>query len=404
MFFIPQKRSVISNIALITRMKKILFIAFSFILIYNKVAAQLNTGKPELILSPEVLKLKGGKATDKIIDLVKRYHPVMLKSPYYKGEFWTEASKEKYYLPDYMLKQEFAQYDYGTIVPNMINIFKPDDYYTTQIAYHIYKGKENKGVVCVYTFAMREENDSMKFFPILETYKFKKYQNELITLYCNDTTRNDQRLFDSLNLYNIKLAKMFQTNPVKFSCYKFNDFAEVNQCVGLDVQKNYARTEDNAYCDAYNKMIFGAFYSVFFHEVVHMYVGDQFLKTYHIWMNEGLATYLGGSSGLSLEQHLRYLAPDLRAHTEYNLNYFLDYDGVFISNTSKNVNTNYKFTLGGLICKLVYEKKGFEGLKELLSSGREKNEDLYKAVEKALGVKQNMFDLYLRKEVSKYMK
>jgi len=354
-----------------------------------------------LIIGPEVVKNKG-KTTQRIIDLVSRYNAVMLKDPYYKGEFWTTDSKLKYNIPDYMLKQEFSYYTYDSIVANLINVYKPDDYYTAQVAYNLYENNENKGLICVYTFAIREENDSLKFFPIIETYKFKTYKSENITFYNNDTITDETALLDSLDQYNFRLSKLFKVKPLKFTCYKFKDFAEVNQYVGLDVQKNYSRTENNGYCDAYNKTIFGAFYNLFFHEVVHIYVGDQFLSTYHPWINEGLATYLGGSVSMSLENHLKNLAIDLEKHTSYDLNNFLSLDGTFVDNTSKTVYTNYKFTLGGLICKLAYEKEGVSAIKVLLSSGRT-DEELYKTVEKVLGVKRKDLNRYLRSEIIKYL-
>jgi hypothetical protein len=377
---------------------------FLLVLLFSLMTVDVGLAQSKtntFIIGPEVLALKGAK-TKKIVELVRRYNEVMFKDPYYKGEFWTNEAKKKYYLPDYMLKQEFSYYTYDSIVANLINVFKPDDYYTAQVAYNLYGNNENKGLICVYTFAIREENDSLKFFPLIETYKFKSYKSPNITFYNNDTIKNEAALLDSLNEYNMRLSKLFQVQPLQFTCYKFKDFAEVNQYIGLDVQKNYSRTENNGYCDAYNKIIFGAFYNLFFHEVVHIYVGDQFLKTYHPWINEGLATYLGGSMDMSLENHLKNLAKDLEKHADYDLNDFLSLDGSFVDQTSRSVFTNYKFTLGGLICKLAYEKGGIAAIKTLLSSGRS-GEELYLSVEKVLGVKRKNFNRYFRSEIIKYL-
>jgi hypothetical protein len=117
-------------------------------------------------------------------------------------------------------------------------------------------------------------------------------------------------------------------------------------------------------------------------------------------INEGLATYLGGS-GISLNQHLHYLSIDLKKHIEYDLNKFLDYDKKHIDSTTKRIWTNYRISIGGLLCKIVYEKQGFTSLKKLLSSGN-KDEQLYYTVCQILNIKQKDLNIYLRQEIYKY--
>jgi hypothetical protein len=132
-----------------------------------------------------------------------------------------------------------------------------------------------------------------------------------------------------------------------------------------------------------------------------MYVGNDYLDSCHIWINEGLATYLGGS-GISLDKHLYYLGLDLKKHTEYDLNNFLNYDYKSIDGVTKLIWTNYRFTIGGLICKLVYEKKGITSLKKLLSSSSN-DQLLYQTVCKELTIQQKDLNKYLRQEIYKYL-
>ena len=340
---------------------------------------------------------------DSIINFISEYHRNIFKNWYYTGTYWTKESKEAYKLPDYMLKQEFAEYELTEIKPNLVNIFHPDNnYYEAQVAYSYFDTTtKTTNVFCVYTFAIKKCNDSLKFFPIIETYKFNTYDNELISLNASDTLKDYRYLLDSLNLYNLKLSKFFNIKPIKFNCYKFNSFAELNSCIGLDVQRNNSRFENNAYCDMINKVIYGTTIDCYFHELVHMYVGNDYLESCHIWINEGLATYLGGS-GISLDKHLYYLGLDLKKHTEYDLNNFLNYDYKSIDGVTKLIWTNYRFTIGGLICKLVYEKKGINSLKKLLSSSSN-DELLYQTVCKELNIQQKDLNKYLRQEIYKYL-
>lgn len=339
---------------------------------------------------------------DSIIQLVSKYNKLMFTNVYAIEHYWTDETKKNYVIPDYMLKQEFAEYNLNEIKPTLINTFYPDNwYYTAQVAYSYFDTiTKTTNPFAVYTFAIKNEHDSLKFFPLIDTYSFKTYKNEKITLKILDSTKDCRYIFDSLNHYNTRLAKLFSTKPIKFTCYKFNNFAELNSCIGLDVQRNYSRNENNAYCDMYNKIIYGTTFNSYFHELVHMYVGDQYIATCHNWINEGLATYLAGS-GITHTEHLHYLSNDLKKHTEYNLNNFLDLEYTTIDNTNKQVYTSYKYTLGGLICKLVYEKMGVKGLYKLMSS-ENSNEALYKTVCQLLELKRDELNEYFRKEIYKY--
>ena len=62
--------------------------------------------------------------------------------------------------------------------------------------------------------------------------------------------------------------------------------------------------------------------------------------------------------------------------------------------------TEYNYAIGGLICKLIYENKGMEGLFDLLKSGSS-DDDFYKAIEKHFGVKKVDFGTFIRNELKK---
>ncbi|MES2513284.1 MAG: hypothetical protein V4580_04040 [Bacteroidota bacterium] len=378
------------------------FIIPVILLITQTACSQPPVFDQELIVNKDVFN-NINPAKDSIINFMAEYHRRIFKDWTYSGVHWTKESKALYKYPDYMLKQEFAGHDWNKIKPNLIAIFHPDtNYYLAQVGYSYFDTiTKNTHPFCVYTFAITKQNDSLKFFPVIETYAFKKYENKSIALYVKDESQDYTYLLDSLQTYNLKLAKLFEISPIKFACYKFTNFDELNTSIGLDVQRNNARSENNAYCDMLNKVIYGTTINCYFHEVVHMYVGNDYVETCHSWINEGLATYLGGS-GLTLDQHLHYLAIDLKKHTEYDLSNFLEYEHKHIDHTTKVIWTSYKFTLGGLMSKLVYETKGMSGLKRLLSNGSN-DEQLYQTVCKELNIKRKDLNEFLRREVYKYL-
>ena len=62
--------------------------------------------------------------------------------------------------------------------------------------------------------------------------------------------------------------------------------------------------------------------------------------------------------------------------------------------------TEYNYAIGGLICKLIYEKKGINGLFELLKSGST-DADFYKVIENNFNIKKQDFGAFIRAELKK---
>jgi hypothetical protein len=387
---------------LLSSMKKYFVkIAACLFLFLSAAQSQTIEFNQNLTVNKVVLEYKTPKI-DTIIDFISSYHEILFMNDRKAFDFYTKDTRENYLFPDYFLRQQFAGYDISKIKPNILNISKPDsNYRTVQVGYSYYDSiNKNINVFCVYTFALTKENDSLKLFPLVNTCKFRQTKNEFITYNNIDTTTNNDKLLDSLTNYNLKLAKVFNVSPIKFTCYQFENFAELNLAIGFDVPYHYIRIKKNAYADMFNHIIYSTGIKDYFHELVHLYIGNQYVETCNEWVNEGLATYWGGSY-LSLKEHLKNLNVDLKKHPEYDLNDFFKYKTYHIDLSDKKNLTSYEYTLGGLICMLTYDKKGFQGLQTLMNAGNDK-ENVYQAIEKTLGVKRQNFNSFFRKEISKY--
>ncbi len=115
------------------------------------------------------------------------------------------------------------------------------------------------------------------------------------------------------------------------------------------------------------------------HEVVHVFINPMF-PNMHTWAAEGLATYLGGSRGESLQWHINRTHVYLQAHSEVDLNNMLDLQ-------TMDEYTDYRYVLGGAVIQLIYEKKGWDGVKKFLTQATDKDA-YYTAIEKHLGWKR----------------
>jgi hypothetical protein len=178
----------------------------------------------------------------------------------------------------------------------------------------------------------------------------------------------------------------------------FQNFSETNRRLGLDVQYLTVYKIVNAYSDFYNYKIYASNSDVFIHEITHLYTNKHYPNSQR-WFDEGFATFMGGSVGLSLKEHLKFLKEDLIIHKEYDLTNLLLYGN---KKVNVNYNTSYLYVIGGLLCKLVYEKEGYEGIFKLLKVPNNSNVEFYSAIEKHIGVKQENLNEFLRKELEKY--
>ena len=70
-------------------------------------------------------------------------------------------------------------------------------------------------------------------------------------------------------------------------------------------------------------------------------------------------------------------------------------------NYNVDMKTSYMYTIFGLICKLIYEKEGKKGLLEFVNSGSSED-DVYKAIEKHLGISKNDANQFLRSKILEF--
>ncbi len=149
----------------------------------------------------------------------------------------------------------------------------------------------------------------------------------------------------------------------------------------------------------YDNIIYAGNNSAYYpHEVVHLYTYAKFRNQYHQWIDEGIATLLGGSTGHPLRWHLSKLAKFLQENPSYPLN---NLDSLAKDIPNGEYTTDFRYVIGGLICQKIYEKEGKFGLFDALQSGKSES-DFFSLVENKLGITRGDFGQYIRTEMSLY--
>lgn len=114
------------------------------------------------------------------------------------------------------------------------------------------------------------------------------------------------------------------------------------------------------------------------HEFIHMLTKNNSKR--HPMVNEGLATWLGGSMNRSFEESAKILFNQLEKTDTLGIEDILQYKWGWQYNAF--------YTTGAVICKMVYDRSGNKGLQELLGTGKS-DEELLLVLEKQLNVTRN---------------
>lgn len=158
----------------------------------------------------------------------------------------------------------------------------------------------------------------------------------------------------------------------------------------------YQDSKTGAATFPFKKIIFSGNDSAYYpHEVVHLYLYKYFPYTNNI-INEGFATYLGGSQGMDYKAHLHIL----KEHLKHNK---VDVFKELVTESQYTVTdkVSLKYSVGALLCDLALKKCGKQGLITLLDSGKS-NEDLMLTLESLFGITKSEFNGFIEKELDNY--
>src|SRR5690554_6858877 len=195
---------------------------------------------------------------------------------------------------------------------------------------------------------------------------------------------------EKLNRDILEMCKNLDVEPIPFEYYFADDYDEVQLLKGIDYYIGMGGEVKPAGTATDNKVYCGGLGENYLHEVFHLQI-DRAYPDKHWWISEGMATFLGGSRGENLHWHIQRSNTYLKEHQNIDLNHLLE-----LANLDEY--TSYHYALGGLIVKKVFDKGGWNLLKEFMKTGT-KDKDYYQAIETFLGIQQKDLNKYLRKEL-----
>lgn len=211
------------------------------------------------------------------------------------------------------------------------------------------------------------------------TYNFNESLAEKSVTFCDSVARllNISKL-DTFNYY-------ICDNPDKMGILFGYEFYNQNYTTGLT--------------RLFKKQIFSAKGNEYYpHEFMHMLLINSFKDTLDYMLQEGLCCFLGENNTQKYEYAFIYLANDylndMPSFTFSNL----------LTNSANSNGYNTAYPTGSLIVEIIFKRRGFNGIKQLLNSKANSEETICKTIQKITGLNKKQFELEFRQLLKQHVK
>ncbi len=309
---------------------------------------------PEISINPYI---KPDTVQTKIIEQLHKFLALKDKDPR-SLSYWKEADYDNFmfpYMDIFSIEQnhERVQYFFKPTILEIIAIDGSSEY-LIKIAFIGRKDNENY-LKCIYNLIV--DTKDYKFKRVLD-YNIRNWERftvgniEYYNSPLKDFNNEEAETFD---IFNTKIAKLFETEPYKVTYYSCVNTKELFEIKGFDFRHNMYLSETGGESDVYSDIVYSGKNSERYdHELAHCYLHKKFFKTLGKLrlLNEGLATFFGGSG----DKTYPILRSDLSALlSEKNSIDVLEYLNPYYDAEEDN---QISYTIGAILCERAIRLKG----------------------------------------------
>lgn len=229
-----------------------------------------------------------------------------------------------------------------------------------------------------------------------EILEYHKVGN--IHYYVHPAHQFDIEKANRMSEFSNQMAIKFSTQPIECTYFVANSTRDIVEIWGYEYMNRMYRPEQTGgVAFPSDKVIFCGNNSEYYpHELIHLYAYDISDNIPHFWLNEGIATYFGGSTEKSFEWHLNELKEFNKLNPSFNYADISAIGDSYIPN-GKHL-TEIRYILGAIVIREIYEKYGMDGIKAALNQGG-KDEDFFAFIEEKLGITEATFNDFIRKQL-----
>lgn len=168
-----------------------------------------------------------------------------------------------------------------------------------------------------------------------------------------------------------RICSFFDCSPLPITYYSCTNAKEVFEIKGFDYHPMMYISDTGGLADYGNLIFSGSNSEVYTHEVVHIYTLNLFPKL-HRFIDEGIATYIGGSGQHSYAWHREKLKRFLAENGDFDVSgHFDPYERLYFEEE-----TSIPYAIGALIMERTMRLKGNSGIRALLGAEGELWESL----------------------------
>jgi len=160
-----------------------------------------------------------------------------------------------------------------------------------------------------------------------------------------------------------KMSEFYSIDPLPITYYSCIGLKELFEIKGFDYKPTMYIEGGGGLAERHNIVLSANNTEIYTHELVHHY-NLAFSPSVHTLINEGIATYIGGSRVYSYSWHKENLKKYIATNPEVNLSDYLEpFERVFAGETS------IPYMVGALICERTFRIYGKEHLLVLITGG-----------------------------------
>ncbi len=207
---------------------------------------------------------------------------------------------------------------------------------------------------------------------------------------------------NTMNSYNLELSKEFGIPPLEFDYFVASNARDICRTWGYEyMNRMYNASGKGGVASWRNMTIYSGNNSSYYpHELVHLYTFKLVPQDTHFWIGEGIATFYAGTATYSFDGHMEKLKAFLKDNPEYDLS---DIKKLNTTIPNGEYASDFRYVIGGLLMRKVYQKEGVEGFIEALKYGTT-DEDFYRMLKDKLNISPETFDSYVKAEAAAYSK
>jgi hypothetical protein len=317
-------------------------------------------------------------------------------SDYSSNPYWAEEDFQRYYQPygDFygIESSMFGRYFYQ---PTIVNIIQTEEKNSrvVKIAYIGYHPETKDNIIKVIFNVLADKVGDKIFLRkplIYNTKDWEVVENGSIYYVISPLKKYNKEEAERQQKDIFKLCNFFEIEEVPITYYSCIDPVELFQIKGYDYIPNMYFAKKGGLAENVNLIFSGNNSEFYTHEISHIYMNNSFQQRIPSLLDEGLATYIGGSGTNGYSWHRAKMKTYMATHPEFDFSEYLE----AYSNIKIEDETPIAYMTGALICENILRNHGKEKMFELFKSGKEIWEML-----KEVNITQENLNIILKKEL-----